>query len=153
MAKALIARLILVIGVCSVIFYNSRDHIAYVASHYGHAHGFSAQWGYAITIDCTILISALTLVANRGVNKAARNWARAGRWFGFVSTVLANLTASGFADSPVVDLPLIVSILICAIPGIALIIVVELVIHSAKATPATRSRQNGQTARKLRAVA
>jgi hypothetical protein len=88
---------------------------------------------YPVCIDAVILVSALYLVATTGVNKLAKFWATAGRYFGFAATVFANMAHSGWTSAS--------DVVINLIPAVALIITMELVVYGFKATPATRSSQ------------
>lgn len=142
------ARFALIILVTAGIFYLSASHIIAVASQYGNT-GLAAIV-YPISIDGVILISALTLVATQGsVSKEAKFWARFGRYFGFAATLYANMEHSNYGSLP--------AILVNVIPAIALIITMEITIHSAKAMARTAARRTkkAQTtpSRHLRAVA
>lgn len=128
--SAIRIRIALITVVCAMVFYTSFRHITAVAMANGNPRDVAMMYPFAI--DFVILISALTLIARKGVTKAARNWARFGRLFGFAATIFCNLVTSHFAST--------VSAIVATIPAIALIITVELLIHGAKGTPAARLR-------------
>jgi len=123
-------RMVLISIVCLGIFYTSFRHIVAVAQHYGNTIDVAIM--YPICIDAVILISALTLIAPRGVNKQAKVWATIGRTLGFVATIYANMLHSGWESTD--------AIVVNLIPGVMLIITVELMIYGFKATPATRAK-------------
>lgn len=144
-------RIALIVVVTLGVFYTSFRHIVAVAM----AHGNTADVAlfYPVSIDAVIMISALTLVVRNGVPKAARFWARFGRVFGFVATIYANVAHSGYASTD--------AVLVNLIPAVALICTVELLIHSARGTSASRRQATAKPAkpatrkspaRKLRAV-
>jgi hypothetical protein len=127
-----IARILLTALVTGGIFRVSFQHITEVAEHYGNTYSI-AVW-YPICIDGMILISALTLVAGRGVNKSAKRYAVAGRWVGFAFTIYANMIHGGMQD--------VTGMIVNLIPAVSLIIVMELLIHAAQGTPATKRARN-----------
>lgn len=131
MNKNFAARIALTSAVAVGTFYISASHIIAVAHAAGN-HG-AAAYAYPISIDAVILVSVLTLVAKTGVNRMAKWYAAIGRAFGFTATIYCNVAASGFqsVSSAVVNL----------IPALALIITMELLVHAAQATPATRARK------------
>lgn len=129
-------RIALITIVCAAVFYTSYSEIYAVALHYTGKARVAAT--YPICIDAVILIAALTLVARTGVNATAKRWARFGRVFGFAATILCNAAASGFASATTVTLDLVVAVLVSLIPAISLIATVELLIHGAQGTPASR---------------
>jgi Protein of unknown function (DUF2637) len=129
-SKNLRTRTMLTAAVAAGSFYISASHIVTVATAAGN-HGLAA-YIYPVAVDAVILVSVLTLVARVAVNKMAKFYARLGRIFGFSATIYCNVSASGFhsVQSMVIDL----------IPAVAAIIVMELLVHTAQATPATRAR-------------
>lgn len=131
-------RILLITVVCAAVFYTSYSEIYAVALHYTGKARVAAT--YPICIDAVILIAALTLVARTGVNATAKRWARFGRVFGFTSTILCNAAASGFASADALTLDLVVAVAVSLIPAISLIATVELLIHGAQGTPASRAR-------------
>jgi drug/metabolite transporter (DMT)-like permease len=128
---AIRARLALIAIVCACVFYTSFRHITHVALSYGNTADVAVL--YPICIDAVILVSALTLTARTGVNRVTKLWASAGRYFGFAATIFCNVSSSEFASS--------MAVVVALIPAIALIITVELLIHAAQGTPATRARK------------
>ncbi len=136
-------RIALTTTVCAAVFYTSFRHIVGVATHYGNT--IDVALLYPICIDAVILISALTLVARTGVSKAAKFYARLGRIFGFASTIFCNLASSEFAST--------MAAIVALIPAIALILTVELLIHAAQGTTATRAKASKTaTVTKLRSA-
>jgi hypothetical protein len=129
--KNLAARIALTATVAAGTFFISASHIISVAEEAGN-HG-AAAFVYPVAIDAVILVSVLTLVAKTGVNRMAKWYATLGRTFGFAATIYANVAASGFesVNNAVINL----------IPALALIITMELLVHAAQATPATRARK------------
>src|SRR5689334_23008117 len=125
------ARIALTAAVAGGTFFISASHIVAVATAAGN-HGLAA-YVYPVAIDAAILVSVLTLVAKSGVNWKAKSYAAAGRIFGFSATIYCNLAASHWTS--------ITSAIVNLIPAISLIIVMELLVHAAQATPATRSRK------------
>lgn len=123
-------RMALVVIVCFGVFYTSFRHIVAVATDYGNTMDIAIM--YPVCIDAVILISALTLIAPRGVNKQAKMWATVGRVVGFTTTIYANMLHSAWESTD--------AVLVNLIPGVMLIITVELMIYGFKATPATRKR-------------
>lgn len=121
-------RIALITAVCLLVFYGSFRHIVEVAERYGNS--TDVAFTYPFCIDAVILISALTLVARKGVSRATRRWARIGRLFGFAATIFANALVSNFSDT--------VAAAVAMIPALALIITVELLIHGAQGTAAVR---------------
>lgn len=134
--KAIIARLALTIAVTAGIFYVSAGHIVDVAMVHGNP--FRVAIVYPLAIDGMILISALTMAASVAVSKETKRYAKLARYFGFAATVYANVAHSGYTS--------IDSILINLIPAVALILVMEVVISSAKMTPAARKAMQRKTA-------
>jgi len=123
-------RLALITLVCACVFTASYNHIYDVARAAANAPYVAAL--YPICIDAVILICALTLTIRVGVSKAARLYARLGRAFGFAATIFCNLAASDFTST--------FRAVVCLIPAIALIFTVELLIHSAHGTAASRRK-------------
>lgn len=126
--KAIIARLALTVLVTAGIFYVSAGHIVDVAMLHGNP--FRTAIVYPLAIDGVILISALTMAANVAVSKETKRYAKAARWFGFIATIYANLAHSGYASLDAIAVNLI--------PAVALILMMEVVISSARMTPAAR---------------
>lgn len=131
MNKNLIARLVLTALVCGASFYVSYRHITEVAMEAGNT--WDVAMFFPVTIDAVILVSAFTLMAGTGVNKAAKAWATAGRVFGFAATTYCNVAASHFSS--------VNSAIINMLPAIALIVTVELLVYGVKSTPAARTSQ------------
>lgn len=129
-ANNLRARLMLTTAVAAGTFYISASHIVAVASAAGNR-GLAA-YIYPISVDAVILVSVLTLVARVAVNRMAKFYAKLGRIFGFGATIYCNVAASGFHS--------VTSMVVNLIPAIALILVMELLVHASQATPATRAR-------------
>ena len=132
------ARIGLTLVVCAASFFVSYQHIFEVAL--GAKNSTATAAVYPVCIDAVILVSALYLVAATGVNKMAKLWATAGRYFGFTATVFANMAHSGWGN--------VSDIIINLIPATALIITMELVVYGFKATPAARASQAKATTRK-----
>jgi len=126
--KAIVARLALTILVTAGIFYVSAGHIVDVAM--AHGNPFRTAIIYPLAIDGVILISALTVAAQVAVSKETRRYAKAARWFGFGATIYANLAHSGYASTD--------AVIVNLIPAVALILMMEVVISSARMTPAAR---------------
>lgn len=142
MTKAQKLRMTAITAVCLAVFAISFDHITTVAATYGN--GWTAIL-YPICIDGVILVSALTLVARVGISKATKAYAKAGRWFGFIATIYANVAHSGYASTD--------AVLVNLIPAISLILTVEMLIHAAQGTSATRAATRKASApAKLRVV-
>lgn len=111
---------------------------------------------YPILIDAMIIGCALWVASPRGVNKATRLWAAAGRLLGFAATVYVNLAASGWTS--------VESAVINGLSAIAVIVMTEVFIHgmrgtvatraaaAAKATKSTKSTKPATAPAKLRAV-
>jgi hypothetical protein len=99
--------------------------------HYGNTMDVAIM--YPICIDAVILISALTLIQPRGVNKQAKMWATVGRVIGFVFTLYANMLYSGWESTD--------AVLVNLIPGVMLIVTVELLIYGFKGTAATNRKR------------
>jgi len=134
------ARIALTGAVALGSFWISASHIVRVASEAGN-HGLAA-YVYPVSIDCVILVSVLTLVVKTGVNRMAKMYAAAGRIFGFSATIYANLAASGWTS--------VTAAIVNLIPAISLIVVMELLVHAAQATPATRARRTSSTGSKAK---
>lgn len=142
MTKSQKLRIAAITAVCLSVFAISFDHITAVAQTYGN--GWTS-FLYPVCIDGVILVSALTLVARVGISKTTKVYAKAGRWFGFAATIYANVAVSGYASTD--------AILVNLIPAVSLIFTVELLIHAAQGTSASRSRtQRATTPVRLRAV-
>lgn len=129
-------RLAAITTVCVIVFYVSFSDIAEVALAYGLAP--RVAYAYPLCIDAMILVCALTLVASKGINRSAKFYAKLGRWFGFVATIYANALGAGTVD--------INAIAIHAIPAVSLIFTIELMIHGAKGTAASRSARSSKSA-------
>lgn len=125
------ARIALTAAVALGSFYISASHIVRVATAAGN-HGLAA-YVYPIAIDAVILVSVLTLVTRTGVNWKAKGYAATGRIFGFGATIYCNLAASNWTGPT--------SAIVNLIPALSLIIVMELLVHAAQATPATRAKR------------
>lgn len=142
MNKARYAATIIVTLAVAAISYT---HIYSIALSHGNAPFVSAL--YPLTIDGVIAASTLTLIQRVGVSKTTRTWATVGRYFGFAATIYANAVHSGWASTD--------DVIINTIPGVALIITLEVLVHAAKGTPATRARRTASKASspaKLKAV-
>ena len=137
------ARLVLTAIVCAAAFKISFGHIYDVALHAGNSPDNAIV--YPVAIDAVILVSALYLVANQGVNKMAKLYATAGRLFGFAATIYCNMAASGWSNPG--------DVVINMIPAISLIITVELLVYGFKATPAARTSQAARKAAPRKASA
>ncbi len=131
MLKTMNLRMILTAIVCTGVFYTSFAHITTVAQSYGNS--LSTALMYPILIDGMILACALTLTAKTGVNKMTRWYAGLGRWTGFGFTIACNTMHANSWN--------VGAIFVALIPAIVLIIVVELLIHAAQGTPATRAKR------------
>jgi hypothetical protein len=147
MTNSLKLRAALITMTCLGSFYVSFRHIVDVAL--AHGNTIDVAIVYPISIDAVILVSALSLIQPKGVNKKARFWATLGRMFGFAATIYANMLHSGWADTD--------SVLVNLIPAVGLITVIELLIHTAHGTVATRAAARTKNATpsnvtKLRAV-
>lgn len=139
-------RLVLIFLVTLGVFRISFDHIVSVATANNNAADIA--WIYPLSIDGVIFISAFTLIARNGITRKARWWAHAGRSFGFIATIYANVAHSGYANTD--------AILINLVPAIALIITVEILIHAGAGTTKYRARKSTAQktpSRHLKAVA
>lgn len=123
-------RIAVIAIVCASVFAISYSHITEVAQQYGNTW---PAWLYPICIDGCILASAFTLIARNGVSKGTRYYAKLGRWFGFVSTIYANVAHSGYGSTD--------AIIVNLIPALSLIIVVELLINAAAGTAKYSARK------------
>jgi hypothetical protein len=146
-------RIALIVTVCAAQFYTSARDIVETAMPLVH-HDLSRAVTFPICIDAMILIAALTVAARTGVNAKARRWAGFARYFGFAATIYANGLASGIASAKVIDAQIITGTAFLLIPAVALICTMELLIHGAQGTPATRKAAGAKAApvRKLHAV-
>lgn len=129
-------RLAITAIVCLSAFYVSFNHIISVAIDHGNTQDVALV--YPITIDGLILVSALSLMESRA--RGVRFWAWVGRYVGFACTLYANTLHSGWesVDSIVVNL----------IPGVSLIITVELLIHTAQRWLGMRNAKAATSPRK-----
>jgi hypothetical protein len=133
-------RIGLIVTVCAAQFYTSARDIVETAMPLVH-HDLSRAVTFPICIDALILIAALTVAARTGVNAKARRWAGFGRYFGFTATIYANGLAGGIASAAAahqVNAPVVMGTLFMLIPAVALIVTMELLIHGAQGTPASR---------------
>jgi hypothetical protein len=107
----------------------SGSHIVSVAMANGNR--FDDAIIYPLSIDPLIIACALWVASPKGVNRATKLWAAAGRYFGFIATVFANLAHSGWTsyESAAINL----------VPAIAVIIATEVFVHGMKSTPAARA--------------
>jgi drug/metabolite transporter (DMT)-like permease len=123
----------------------SGSHIVDVAMKNGNR--FDDAIIYPLSIDALIIACALWVSAPKGVNKATRLWAAAGRYFGFAATLYANLAHSGWSS--------IESGIINLIPAIAVIIATEVFVHGMKSTPAAKAaaKAKASSPAKLKVVA
>lgn len=146
-------RTTLIVTVCAAQFYTSARDIVETAMPLVH-HDLSRAVTFPICIDAMILIAALTVAARTGVNAKARRWAGFARYFGFAATIYANGLASGIASAKVIDAQVLTGTAFMLIPAVALICTMELLIHGAQGTPATRraAASKATPARKLHAV-
>jgi hypothetical protein len=103
-------------------------HIVDVATLYGNA--ATAVW-FPIGIDGSIVATALTLSARRGVNRATKNWAMFVRYLAFFFTIFANVSHSGYGSFD--------AIAINIAPALLLIGLMETLIHASQSTPAARA--------------
>lgn len=124
MTKSFYARLIFTAIVFAGCAWDSGSHIIEVARHYGN--GLATAWVYPVSIDGMIALCATTLCASRNVNKKAKFWASLGRVIGFAATLYANMVHSGWSSTD--------AVIVNALPGVAMIVVTELLIHAAKGT-------------------
>lgn len=112
------------------VFTISFQHIMAIA--HSHGNGWTS-FLYPMSIDGLIVACTMTLITKTGVSKVTRKWAGAGRYFGFAATCYANAVHSGWSDTD--------TVIINLIPAIALIIGVEVLVHAAQGTTASRSRR------------
>lgn len=123
----------------------SASHLIDVAMKNGNT--FSDAIFYPLLVDAMIIACALWVASPKGVNKATRMWAAAGRYFGFAATVYGNLAHSGWTslESGIINL----------LPAVAVIVATEVFVHGMKGTVATRAAKQATKATrpaKLRAV-
>lgn len=146
-------RIALIVTVCAAQFYTSARDIIETALPMVHG-DMSRAVTFPICIDAMILIAALTVAARTGVNAKARRWAGFARYFGFAATVYANGLASGIASAQHITAEVITSTAFMLIPAVSLICTMELLIHGAQGTPASRkaAARTVEAPRKLRAV-
>lgn len=121
-------RIAAVTVVCVVTFYVSFSEIMATAMSYGIERRVALA--YPISIDALILVCAFTLIVNRGATRTTKVYAKFGRLFGFGATIYCNSMAAGTTD--------INALIVHAIPAVSLIFTVELLVHGAKGTAATR---------------
>lgn len=136
-------RIALITTVCAAQFFVSASDIIDQALHVTHSIARAAA--FPACIDATILIAALTVAARTGVNKKARQWAAFARYFGFTATVYANVISSGITRAAHLTPDLVASAAFMLIPAVALIATMELLIHGAQGTPATRKAASAKT--------
>lgn len=128
MTANLKTRIAIAITVTAGIFYISASHITHIAMEYGNPMRTAVV--FPLAIDGVILFCTLTLTTKTGINKATRSYCNAGRWFGFAATVYANMAASGWDSTD--------GVIINLIPAVALILMLEALIHTYKGTPASK---------------
>jgi hypothetical protein len=135
-------RIAITMMVTAAEFYTSASHIIATAINAGNP--IRAAVTYPLVIDGMILAAVLALTARRGVNKIARQYAGWARGLGYAATLYCNVAASGFTsiNNAVVDV----------FPGLGLILLLELTVHSAAQTPAAKRTPAAKPA-KLRSVA
>jgi hypothetical protein len=143
MTNAAKFRVALITIVCAATFTISYSHIHAVALQYGNSP--LAAVLYPITIDCGILVAALTLTARTGVNRSAKAWAAFARIFGFGATVFCNVAASDWAAATT-PAATIAAVVVNLVPAIVLISTIELLIHGAHGTAASRARRTAKPA-------
>jgi hypothetical protein len=124
-------RMLGTIVICAASFAASYDHGYFVAHTHGNAWYIAAT--YPIIIDFTILVAALTLATPTGVNRMTKLWANGIRYVGFAATLAFNLMASNWASTE--------TAIVCLVPGVFLIGTVEMLIHAARGTAATRAKR------------
>jgi hypothetical protein len=122
-------RLLTIAAATLAMFRISFTHIMDVATQYGNAD--TAVW-FPIGIDGSIIATALTLSAKRGVNKSTKTWATFVRYLAFFFTIFANASHSGYGSFD--------SIAINVAPALLLIGLMEFLIHASQATPQSRVR-------------
>lgn len=130
-------RILLIVIVCAAQFYTSARDIVSTALPLVHG-DLSRAITFPICIDALILIAALTVAARTGVNAKARRWAGFGRYFGFAATIYANGLSGGIAHATHLDPAIVTGTLFMLIPAVALIVTMELLIHGAQGTAASR---------------
>lgn len=138
-------RIALITTVCAAQFYTSARDIVETALPLVHG-DLSRAVTFPICIDALILIAALTVAARTGVNAKARRWAGFGRYFGFAATIYANGLAGGIARAEHIDAAVLTGTAFMLIPAVALIVTMELLIHGAQGTPASRKAASRPTA-------
>lgn len=146
-------RIALIVTVCAAQFYTSARDIVDTALPLVHG-DLSRAITFPVCIDALILIAALTVAARTGVNKPARRWAAFGRYFGFTATIYANGLAGGIAHADRIDAAVLTGTAFMLIPAVALIVTMELLIHGAQGTPASRraASKPSATVTRLRAA-
>lgn len=122
-------RLVTIAASTVAMFRISFTHIMDIATLYGNAD--TAVW-FPIGIDGSIIATALTLAAKRGVNRSTKNWATFVRYLAFFFTIFANVAHSGYGSFD--------AIAINVAPALLLIGLMEFLIHASQATPASRVR-------------
>lgn len=129
-------RLVVIAVACLAMFRISFSHIVDVATVNGNAD--TALW-FPIGIDGSIIATAMTLAAKRGVNKATKQWGLFVRWTGFAFTIFANVAHSDFISAQ--------AVIINLAPALGLIGLLEMLIHAAQGTPVNQPRARKATPR------
>lgn len=122
-------RLVTIALATLAMFRISYTHIMDVATAYGNAD--TAVW-FPIGIDGSIVATALTLSAKRGVNRMTKTWATFVRYLAFFFTIFANVSHSGYGSFD--------AIAINVAPALLLIGLMETLIHASQSTPQARVR-------------
>lgn len=151
-----VLRIALVLTVCGAQFYTSfRDIVDAVLP---HVHDDTSRAiSFPISIDAAILAATLYASVKVGMNRKARLAALFVRYTGCIGTLYANALASGITRVDVLTVDVVTGTLLLMLPAILLIGTVEMVIHAAQGTPASRKAKQSAGATtasvsKLRAV-
>lgn len=132
-------RVTLVLVVCAAQFYTSARDIIETAL--PHVHGdLGRAVTFPVSIDAAILAATLYAAVRTGINKAARRWAAFVRYVGFAATLYANGLAAGITTAPRITADVVTGTLFLMLPAILLIGTMELVVHAAQGTAASRAR-------------
>lgn len=132
-------RIALVLVVCAAQFYTSaRDIVAAAMPHVDN--DLSRAVTFPVSIDAAILAATLYAAVKVGMNRKARLWAAFVRYAGFSATIYTNALASGITRADRLTVDVVTGTLLLILPAVLLIGTVEMVIHAAQGTPASRAR-------------
>lgn len=124
-------RIVTIAASTIAMFRISFTHIMDIAAAYGNAD--TAMW-FPIGIDGSIIATALTLSAKRGVTRLTKTWAMFVRYLAYFFTIFANVAHSGYGSFD--------AIAINIAPALLLIGLVETLLHASHST--VNSRPNAK---------